>query len=238
MSRGPCAPDLPAAVLWDVDGTLVDTEPYWIAEEHALVESYGGQWSHEQAMLLVGQSLPWSGEYLARHTPVTLPPEQVVARLVAGVGRRLAHTVPWRPGAFELLGQLHALGVPSAAVTMSYRALTDLLQRAIPAGWLDVVVAGDEIAHGKPHPEPYATAADRLGVRPGACVAIEDSEPGARSAVAAGVPTIVVPHVTPVPVIAGAVQLATLLGVQAHDLGRLAAGADPRTRRPRPDGGR
>ena len=95
----PMTPSLPAAVLWDMDGTLVDSEPYWIAQERALVESYGGQWSHQHAMTLVGQSLPDSGRYIVGHSPVTLSPEQVVDRLVDGVGERLRERViPWRPG--------------------------------------------------------------------------------------------------------------------------------------------
>lgn len=222
---------LPAAVLWDLDGTLVDTEPYWISEEHALVESYGGQWTHEQAMVLVGMSLIDSGEYIARHTAVPLSPERIVDALVAGVGERLRADIPWRPGAFALLAELHERGVRTAVVTMSYRVLTDLFRAAVPAGWLDVVVSGDDVEHGKPHPQPYATAAARLGVAPAQCVAIEDSDLGVLSAVRAGVPTICVPHVKPVPPIEGSVQIATLEGVRAEDLARLvgpvvAAGSD------------
>ena len=83
-------PHLPAAVLWDMDGTLVDSEHYWIAEEFALVESFGGQWSLDHAHELVGSALLDSAAYIIEHTPVTLTPEAVVDRLVAGVALRLA----------------------------------------------------------------------------------------------------------------------------------------------------
>lgn len=209
---------LPAAVLWDMDGTLVDSEPYWIAEEHALVESYGGRWSHEHAMALVGQSLLASGRYIAQHSPVTLSPEEVVDRLVDGVGARLRRRVPWRPGGLELLTDVRAAGIPCALVTMSYRRLTDLLEAALPEPLFDVVVCGDEVARGKPFADPYLAAAAALGVDPLDCVAIEDSEAGMRSAVAAGVPTIVVPSVKPVPCMRGSVQLPTLRGLNARDL--------------------
>jgi HAD superfamily hydrolase (TIGR01509 family) len=209
---------LPAAVLWDMDGTLVDSEPYWIEEETALVRSFGGLWSHKHALTLVGQSLPVSGAYIVEHTPVILTPEQVVDRLVDGVGRRLRECVPWRPGALELLTELRSAGVARALVTMSYRRLTDQLEAALPPGTFDAVVAGDEVARGKPHPDPYLDAAAALGVDPLDCVAIEDSEAGARSAVAAGVPTIVVPNVKPVPDIRGAAQLPTLRGLRVGDL--------------------
>ena len=209
---------LPAAVLWDMDGTLVDSEPYWIAEEHALVEAFGGRWSHEHAVALVGQSLLASGGYIAQHSPVTLSPERVVDRLVDGVGARLRLRVPWRPGALELLTDVRAAGIPSALVTMSYRRLTDLLEAALPEKLFDVVVPGDEVARGKPHPDPYLAAAAALGVDPLDCIAIEDSEAGMRSALAAGVPAIVIPSVKAVPRVRGSVQLATLRGLRATDL--------------------
>lgn len=209
---------LPCAVLWDMDGTLVDSEPYWIEEEYALVRSFGGLWSHKHAMTLVGQSLPVSGAYIIEHTPVTLTVEQVVDRLVDGVGRRLRERVPWRPGALELLTDLRANGIPRALVTMSYRRLTDQLERALPTGTFEAVVTGDEVVRGKPYPDPYLDAAAALSLDPRDCVAIEDSESGARAAVAAGVPTIVVPNVKPVPDIRGAVQLPTLRGLESTDL--------------------
>jgi HAD superfamily hydrolase (TIGR01509 family) len=214
----------PSAVLWDMDGTLVDSEPYWIAEERALVESYGGTWTHADALALVGNPLIVSATYIVQRAGVPLTPVEVVERLVAGVGARLRQQVPWRPGVRELLAELNEAGVPCALVTMSYRVLTDLLVAALPEGALQVVVSGDEVTHGKPHPEPYLTAAARLGIDPGAAVAIEDSEAGARSAAAAGVAVIVVPNVKAVPPIPGTVQVPTLAGVGAADLLTAVAG--------------
>ncbi|MEI2825574.1 MAG: HAD family phosphatase [Dermatophilaceae bacterium] len=211
-------PLLPAAVLWDMDGTLVDSEHYWIAEEFALVESFGGQWSLDHAHELVGSALLDSAAYIIDHTPVTLSPEAVVARLVAGVAERLAQEVPWRAGARELLAAVGAAGVPSALVTMSYAVLARLLVDAAGPGLIHAVVSGDDVAHGKPHPEPYLRAAAALGAHPGDCIAIEDSFTGARSAVAAGVPTIVVPHIVSVPEWPGTVQVATLEGRTLEDL--------------------
>ena len=101
---------------------------------------------------------------------------------------------------------------------MSWRPLTDLVVSLVPTGVFDVVVTGDAVGHGKPHPEPYLTAARLLGVEAAYCVAIEDSPAGVASAVAAGVPTIAVPHVVPVPQMAGAVQLPSLRGVGPADL--------------------
>src|SRR5665811_617667 len=97
---------LPAAVLWDMDGTLVDTEPYWTAEEHALVEAHGGIWADEHARQLVGNDLMVSANYIWAHSPVDLMPVEIVHELLAGVVARVNEHVPWRPGARELLESL------------------------------------------------------------------------------------------------------------------------------------
>ncbi|MEP7034694.1 MAG: HAD family hydrolase [Dermatophilaceae bacterium] len=212
---------LPAAVLWDMDGTLVDTEPYWIAAEHALVKSYGGVWTDEHAHQLVGNDLLVSAEYIRAHSPVDLTSLQVVNELLSRVVASVKEHVPWRPGARELLDALVAQGVPCALVTMSWESLATAVVSNLPAGSFAAVVTGDVVKHGKPHPEPYLAAARLLGVRPAACVAIEDSPPGVASAVAAGIPTIAVPHHVDVPQTPGSVQVPTLSGLAPADLLRL-----------------
>lgn len=215
----------PAAVLWDMDGTLVDTEPYWVAAEHALVEAAGGEWNDDYAMQLVGNDLMVSAEFIRDHSPTTLTPLEIVETLLDQVIEQVREHVPWRPGARELLEALAADGVPCALVTMSWRNLADAVVGALPEGTFTVVVTGDEVSHGKPHPEPYAAAARLLGVTAADCLAIEDSPTGVRSAVAAGVPTLAVPHLVPIPDTPGAVQLDTLEGIEPAELGRLVARA-------------
>ncbi len=213
---------LPAAVLWDMDGTLVDTEPYWIAAEHEIVEEHGGTWSDEFAHQLVGNDLLVSAVFIKDHSAVEWEPEQIVDELLLRVVAQVREHVPWRPGARELLDALRERGVPSALVTMSWRTLADAVLEALPDGTFAAVVTGDEVSHGKPHPEPYRAAARMLGVSPPDCVAIEDSPTGVRSAVAAGVPTLAVPHVVPVPEIAGAVHVESLAGMTPDRLAELA----------------
>ena len=209
---------LPAAVLWDMDGTLVDTEPYWIAEEHRLVEEHGGTWTDEHAKQLVGNDLMVSAEYILAHSPVELTAVEIVHELLAGVVARVLEHVPWRPGARELLESLVAQGVPCALVTMSWELLATAVVENLPEGTFDAVVTGDVVLHGKPHPEPYLYAARLLHVDLAACIAIEDSPPGVASAVAAGIRTIVVPHQVKVPETVGAVQISTLTGLTPADL--------------------
>ncbi|WP_344189451.1 HAD family hydrolase [Pedococcus aerophilus] len=209
---------LPAAVFWDMDGTLVDTEPYWITAEHAIVEEAGGVWNDEYAHQLVGNDLMVSAEFIRDNSPVELDPVEIVEELLRRVVVQVREHVPWRPGAVELLEALGAAGVPNALVTMSWRSLADSVVSSLPEGTFAAVITGDEVEHGKPHPEPYLAAARALGVEVADCVAIEDSPTGVRSAVAAGVPTIAVPHVVPVPVTVGAVQVPSLRGITPTDL--------------------
>ena len=94
---------MPAAVLWDMDGTLVDTEPYWIAAELELAERHGGRWTREDALQLVGFDLLAAGRHIREHMGIDLTPEQIVDELLDGVVARVRARVPWRPGAMELL---------------------------------------------------------------------------------------------------------------------------------------
>ena len=211
----------PAAVLWDMDGTLVDTEPYWMAVEQELVEAHGGVWTREHADQLVGSALMTSGRYIREHGPVDLPPERIVELLLDGVVGHIEQDVPWRPGARELLAALRDEGVPCALVTMSYERFVAPVLASLPKGSFDVVVTGDNISPGKPHPAPYLHAARLLGVEPSACVAIEDSDTGARSAEAAGCLVLVVPNHVHVEPSKRRVFLPTLDGVTPADLAGL-----------------
>lgn len=215
----------PDAVLWDMDGTLVDTEPHWIAAEAEIVESFGGTWSQDLGLLLVGNDLLVSAELIRAHSPVTWEPRRIVDELLARVTARVRDEMPWRPGARELLAQLRSDGVPCALVTMSWRSFAEAVLEVLPQGSFDVVVTGDEVSAGKPDPEPYAVACRRLGVDPSRCVALEDSVPGARSAAAAGIPTVAIPHHVDLPHLPGVVHVPTLAGLGTTDLARLAAGA-------------
>lgn len=189
----------PAAVLFDMDGTIVDTEPYWIASEFEVVEMHGGSWSIEHAKAVVGFDLLEAARYIAHNGHIDLAPHDIVEMLLDRVVARLRQAVPWRPGAREFLAAVVDAGIPTALVTMSWRRFADEVVRCLPDGSFTVTVVGDEVRQGKPHPEPYLLAARKLGVDSARCVAIEDSPTGVRSAVAAGCRVIAVPHVVPVP---------------------------------------
>ncbi len=204
-----------------MDGTFVDTEPYWVEVEQELVEAHGGVWTREHAMQLVGNDLLESGRYIREHGGVDLSPEEIVEILLDGVVAHIQRSVPWRPGARELLAALRDDGVPCAMVTMSYERFVAPVLAALPKGSFDVVVTGDAVSRGKPHPEPYLHAARLLGVDPTQCVAIEDSNTGARSAEAAGCLVLVVENHVPVAPSDRRVFLPTLDGLTPTDLAAL-----------------
>ncbi|MBS2938078.1 HAD family phosphatase [Nocardioides sp. J2M5] len=208
-----------------MDGTLVDTEPYWIETEYAMAEKYGGTWSQEHAMNLVGSALLDSGDYIRVHMGIDRTPQQIVDELLDGVVARVEDEVPWRPGARELLTDLVGRGVPCALVTMSWQRFVDPILAQLPEGSFSTVVTGDRVELGKPHPEPYLTAAAELGVDPAECVAIEDSNTGAKSAVAAGCTVVCVPHHVPILEGERRVFADTLVGVDTDALAKLARDA-------------
>jgi len=202
----PVDTDLPDAVLWDMDGTLVDTERYWMAAEGALVERFGGTWTHEQALTLVGQGLETSAGIL-QEAGVRMPAREIVDHLTAEVMTALAEQgPPLRPGALELLTALRERGVRCALVTMSLRRMAELVVAGLPDDAFELIVSGDDATRPKPHPDAYLQACAALGIEPARAVAIEDSPTGVRAAVAAGVPTVGVP------------LMVSLEGVGAHEL--------------------
>lgn len=190
--------DLPAAVLWDMDGTLVDSEPYWLEAETDLVVAHGGSWSLEDGLQLVGSGLENSALIL-QSRGVTMSTEEIILHLTDRVRERIGEAVPWRPGARQLLLEIREAGVPTALVTMSRRSMALDVASSLGFVGFDLVVAGDDVEHAKPHPEPYRRAAELLGVDIARCVALEDSEPGVASAVAAGAATFALPLHIPLP---------------------------------------
>lgn len=206
-----------------MDGTLVDTEPYWIETEFELARAHGAEWTEEDALTLVGNDLLESGRYIKKRMGLPHTPAEVVELLLDGVCARIAAEVPWRPGARELLADLRTQGVACALVTMSYQRFVAPILAHLPAETFTVIVTGDQVTQGKPHPEPYETAAAALGLEAAQCLAIEDSNTGAKSAESAGCTVLVVE--SHVPVLPGERRIfrPTLAGLTTADLPDLLA---------------
>ena len=192
--------NFPKAVLWDMDGTLIDSEPYWMLSEARLATQYGATWTEKDALQLIGNDLFRSSDFLRNKFGIDdMNTREVIDRLTGEVIEQLKTKLPWRPGALELLVELKKAGIKTALVTMSMRTMALAVTEQIDFSAFDVVVAGDDVTNGKPHPEPYLSAAELLGVAPEDCIAFEDSPTGLASAEAAGCHAIGVTNIIKLP---------------------------------------
>lgn len=212
---------LPKAVLWDMDGTLIDSEPHWLKSERELATEHGKDWTEEDGKSLIGMSLKDSSEIIAKKIESDLSTDEIVQRLTSSVQNELTKEIIWRPGAQELLRELRRRGVKTALVTMSLRSMALQVVEAMAFDAFDVVVAGDDVVHGKPHAEPYLKAANLLGVAPADCVAFEDSISGILSAEAAGTKAVGIPNIMMIPNRPGRILWDTLEGKTIKDLRNL-----------------
>ena len=212
----------PLAVLWDMDGTLVDSEHYWSISQNRLAQAYGAQWTKEDEKGVVGSSLYDSSTMIKEKFGIhDRSVQEIIDHLTEEVIEQLRNSLPWRPGALDLLMDLRQAGIKTALVTMSMRRMALAVADSIPFPAFDVVIAGDDVRFGKPHPEPYLTAAERLGVLPGDCIAFEDSLPGLASAAAAGTHAIGVTNMVKLPEGPDRKIIHTLEGWGSHNLHEL-----------------
>jgi HAD superfamily hydrolase (TIGR01509 family) len=213
--------NLPAGVLFDMDGTLVDSEKVWSVGLDELAAHLGGELSDAARHAMVGTNMAQSMRILHEDLGVVADPAASVRWLEDRVRELFTGGLLWRPGAAELLAAVRAAGVPTALVTATHRHLVEVALITIGAANFDAVVAGDDLDETKPHPAPYRTAAELLGAAPGDCVAIEDSPNGIDSALAAGCVVLGVPCEVPLPERPGVTLVPSLVGVTVDDLGRL-----------------
>ena len=192
-----------AAVLWDMDGLLVDTEPLWTVAEEELAARLGGTWSEQLKAAVVGTRLDVAVPMILEHYGHEPDPPAVAEAsgwLLDRMVALFADEPPVLPGVRDLLAEVHAAGIPQALVSSSYRVLVDAVL-AHGLGPFATTLSGDEVVHGKPSPEPYLTAATRLGVPPADCVVLEDSAAGVLAGEGAGCAVVAVPSVPGVTVL-------------------------------------
>ena len=210
-----------SGVLWDMDGTLLDSEKLWDIGVYELAEHLGGTMTQELRHSLIGSS--GANALLSMFAALDLEP---AAHAIADAGHWLEARVtelfkagiPWRPGAKDALAMVRDAGLPMGLVTNTKRSLTEYGLDALGREHFDVSICADEVDHGKPRPDLYLRGAELLGLAPAQCLAIEDSPTGALSAEAAGCSVLVVPCEIPVPDGPGRVFRETLLGVTLTDL--------------------
>jgi HAD superfamily hydrolase (TIGR01509 family) len=225
------------AVMFDMDGLLVDSEPLWFLAEQAVMSRLGGTWSPGDQQVLVGGSMDTTVSYLLSKGTRSAPRTTVARWLIDGMVDLLTtQPLPVMPGAVELLNEVRAAELPHALVTSSEPQIVDAVLGRLGAGAFPVVVCAADVAHTKPDPEIYLLAAEKLGAEPRRSIALEDSPNGVAAAEAAGYLAVAVPSVVPIPPSPGRVVLASLAGVTLGDLARMTAGGTPTVGGTPPDG--
>jgi HAD superfamily hydrolase (TIGR01509 family) len=212
-----------AAVLFDMDGLLVDTEPLWLETETALMARLGAPWTPQDQQALLGGSMQRTVSYLLGKATRPVPPETVARWMLDGMlDRARDGRVVVRPGARELVAEVAAAGLPYALVTSSQRRFADAVLAATGMTF-PVTVCGEDVTATKPDPEPYLLAAKLLDADPARCVVLEDSPNGVASAAAAGCRVLAVPSLVPIQPAPGRVVLGSLRDVRLATLRELAA---------------
>ncbi len=184
----------PAAVVFDLDGVLIDSEPVWNAAREALVRERGGTWDERATTDMMGMSSKEWSSYMQDRLGVPMTPAEINDDVVRRVASTYEHGLPLLPYALETVRELAARW-PLGLASSSNRPIIDLvLERSGLRACFAAVVSSEEVAHGKPAPDVYLAAARELDVDPKECAAVEDSTNGIKSAVAAGMRTIAVPN--------------------------------------------
>jgi HAD superfamily hydrolase (TIGR01509 family) len=210
-----------AAVLFDMDGLLVDTEPLWFEVETGVMSRLGGEWSEADQAKLVGGSLTATLDYLLAKAVRPVPRDVLAGWMLDGMVAMVARgPVQLRPGAAGLLAEVRAAGVPHALVTSSERVIMEAVFAATGVRFA-VTVCAQDVTRIKPDPEPYLLATKLLGVDPSASVVLEDSPNGVAAAEAAGCQVIAVPNVAPVPAAPGRIIIGSLAEVTVGKLQEL-----------------
>ncbi|MFC0507663.1 HAD family hydrolase [Micromonospora costi] len=205
------------AVIFDLDGVIVDSEPVWEEVRRAYVATHGGTWQPDSQRRLMGMSTGEWARYLSDELGVARTPEQVATEVVDEMTRRYAARVPLIDDADQVVRRVAArwpLGLASSsptrliAATLAATGLTDTFRATLST---------EETARGKPAPDVYLAVAERLGVDPTRCAAVEDSSNGVRSAAAAGMRVVAIPHGS-YPLDEDATQLAAVTLGSVHEL--------------------
>jgi HAD superfamily hydrolase (TIGR01509 family) len=194
LSAGPPRRALIDAVIFDLDGVLIDSEGLWNEARRALTLESGGRWTEDASRAMMGMSSTEWSSYMHDELGVDLPPEEISSRIVARLEELYRRELPLLPGASEAVRGLAGrwpLGLASSA----NRHIIDLvLELSGLRSRFAATVSSEEVARGKPAPDVYLEAARRLDVAPAACAAVEDSTNGLRAAAAAGMTVIAVPN--------------------------------------------
>jgi HAD superfamily hydrolase (TIGR01509 family) len=212
------------AVLWDMDGTLIDSEPIWIAEETIMMQELGIEWSEEDALHCLGGPLERVDTYMRERSGNQHAPLELAHKLIDRLVLRLSNGIEFSPGAESLINEIHHSGIPMALVSASTRKIMNAALVSIGEEFFRFTCSADEVSKTKPDPEGYLTAAKRLGVDIERSLIIEDSKTGMTAAIASGAYVLGLPHLTDLPSGEKVVQRKGLQDLNLHSLGLLFEG--------------
>ena len=213
------------AVLWDMDGTLIDSEPLWIEQERQLMESIGAKWTSEDAIYCVGGPMARVDAYMRSKLPTSVldkfAPLALTNQLLQRMEDRLSHDIPFTPGAFELVNEMKSANLPLALVSASSRPLMNAALKSIGSQLFDITISDNDVERSKPDPEGYGKAAASLDVDISRSLIIEDSITGMTAAIASGAFVLGLPHVAELPHGPKVIHHPTLENLTMRDLANL-----------------
>jgi len=209
---------IPEAILFDMDGTLVDSEPLWFAGEANLMAQFDFEWKPENQAQVLGGPIAKVGRYMSELAKGANTPEFFSESLIANVSASFEAQLSLLPGALEILEGAKTLGIPVALVSASPRQLVEACDRFLGGNFFDAMVSCDDVTHTKPHPESYLKAAEILGVSITNCLVFEDSLTGVSSGKASGAKVIAIPHLVHIQEDDQVKVVKSLAGMQVSDL--------------------
>lgn len=214
---------LPQGIFFDMDGLLVDTEPYWLQTERELMAEFGVHWRSEDQLFCLGGPMEKVGRYMSDLAESKQSPEWFASELIDRMSEKFTLISPM-PGISQLLSEISKNHIPAALVSASPRRLVDAVLASIPNHPFALSISADDVVRGKPHPDPYLKAAELLNVKIEHSIILEDSPTGVTAARASGAWVVAVPHIAPIAPAERSVVIETLAGASVTSLWNLVRG--------------
>ena len=183
-----------SAILFDMDGTLIDSEPLWLKAEIEVMAEVGCHWDEQDQINCLGGPAERTERYMQERSQNIKPYGYFINRLHEVMRARITNELDLIPNALSLLKECKDAGIKTALVTASSRDLMTIVLKRFPLGIFDVVVSGDDVEKSKPDPAPYLLAAKQLSVDISKCLVLEDSLTGVQSGLSSGAKVIGIPH--------------------------------------------